>query len=276
MIGAILPTYKGAFFSAMLEGMELGAVRAGYKLVPTFIPMERVGERQFLDVLLRYRPDGVIAMTHAMEWKRSIYDVLLRENVPLLGVGRKFDIPGVNSIYADEELGGYLATKCLIENGHRHILHARIPYGGHESSSADRVNGYRKALREADIPFRKDYIVTTPIENAGEAMLEKLMTCPRITAAFACPDDLAARFLVKAEATGVLIPDRVSLVGYGDNFFYPELMKTPLTTIDQNSYEMGKRAVRKLIAIINDEDDRRDEMVMARLIERNSVKRLST
>lgn len=120
------------------------------------------------------------------------------------------------SAIGDDRLGGYLATRHLIDLGHRRI--AIIAGPDYASSSRKRLDGYRKALAEAGIAEDAPLIQasTFGIDSGAEAA-ERLLALPeRPTAIFAINDNTAIGALSALTRAGLSVPSDMSLVGYND------------------------------------------------------------
>ncbi|MET4691758.1 DNA-binding LacI/PurR family transcriptional regulator [Sinorhizobium fredii] len=130
----------------------------------------------------------------------------------------------------DDKLGGYLATRHLLDLGHRRIgIIAGPPYA---SSSRRRVDGYKQALSEAGLAIDPAYTVpsTFGIDSGSEAVEKRMRLEARPTAIFAVNDNTAIGALSGLARLGLSVPADVSLVGYNDISIVSHL-PTPLTTL---------------------------------------------
>ena len=165
-----------------------------------------------------------------------------------------------------------MATRHLVECGHTRI--GCVSGTAEFSVTAQRLEGYKRALKEADIPFdeklvfRGDYTL-----RSGSRALSYLLG-QNATAVFSFNDEMAFGLYQSARQYGISIPGDVSIVGF-DNVPFSDVLEVPLSTIDVPTEEMGKSMARELVRIIreNDRGERRTIMYEPALILRGSVAR---
>ena len=135
---------------------------------------------------------------------------------------------GLTSVTYDDLGGGYLATRRLIERGHRRIAHLQgdVRY----ATAWDRLAGYKRALSEAGRPIDERLIRAASWEMAEAA-----------TAIFAASDDMALGVVERLRALGRRMPDDVAVVGF-DGIPLRRDIDPPLITIRVPFHELGRRA----------------------------------
>ena len=150
------------------------------------------------------------------------------------------------SVQPAEIVGGHLATKRLIDAGHRRIgLINGEPW---MDASRDRLKGYRQAHASADLPIDPDMIHSGNWEpSEGYRHTQELMALPVPPTAIFCANDIMALGCFEAlKEIGLRIPDDVSVIGYDDREL-AQYMHPPLTTILLPHMEMGSFAAEYLI-----------------------------
>jgi len=151
-IGVVLEDSSNPFYAEVLKGIEFASRKYGYQLM--LMNTERVYENEEKAILtfLQRRVDGFIIAPVQTNDKdiRKLADM----NFPVVILGRHFEGINVDEIHSDEVKGGYLATKHLIERGKRHIL--MINSYLFRSAAKMRLEGYKKALEEFNIPFKEE------------------------------------------------------------------------------------------------------------------------
>ncbi len=159
------------------------------------------------------------------------------------------------SSLGDDKLGGYLATRHLLDLGHRRIgLISGPPYA---SSALGRVEGYKQAMNEVGADIDPSWIVdsTFGIES-GATAAEALMQIPhRPTAIFAVNDNTAIGALSALTRMGLSVPSDVSLVGYNDIPIVSSL-PTPLTTVRVPFDQIASSALDLLVSASPERNER--------------------
>lgn len=267
--------FANLFFSKVFYGIMEESVEYKYNLFTRII---KTSNFDFFDEinLIMNNSDGMIAIGHGVE--SFVYEVTKRkENFPIVLIESysKFPYVKLNSVLVDNFNAAYLATKYLIECGHRKIAIIKGP--DDYISALDRYKGFLEALKENNISFFQKYVEEGNLEYIGgyEAamrMIKKLKRRDFPTAIF-CVNDFTALGVKDAlEKNGFLIPEDVSLVGF-DNIELTQQVTPSLTTIDVPKEEMGRLAVRRLNDLISNKDLATVNLkVSAKLIKRESVR----
>lgn len=149
--------------------------------------------------------------------------------------------------------GAYTATKHLIDYGHREIAHICGDMG--KLSGFKRLEGYRKAMKEAGLAIRKGYLVYGDFtEDSGSECAKQLLKGNRrrnITGIFVSNDSMAIGAMKTMKEMGIRIPDEISIVGY-DDIRMASYISPSLTTIRSSVLEMSSIATKNLINFIED------------------------
>jgi DNA-binding LacI/PurR family transcriptional regulator len=158
-----------------------------------------------------------------------------------------------DSITVDNSEGAYQATRYLLELGHRRI--AAITGQLHLTSAVERLQGFKRALREAGISIAPEYIQEGRFDRLSgyEKGLMMLQFSPRPTAIFAANDLVALGVLAALRELGLRCPEDVSLVGF-DDLELASFTNPALTTVAQPAYQMGARAAALLFERLRGED----------------------
>ncbi|MBQ4312965.1 MAG: LacI family DNA-binding transcriptional regulator [Clostridia bacterium] len=180
---------------------------------------------------------------------------------------------GVSICYNDKD-GAYDATRHLIDMGHRRI--AVIGGLGDSIQTKKRMEGFRDALREADIAFPEEYLEYGDWEYAsGKEIAARLLSLPEPPSAiFAMNDLMAIGAIGAAEEMSLSVPDDVSVVGF-DNREFSKYHSPRLTTVSLPLTEIGKTCTDILIGMIDDKaPEKYTQFLHCTLKERSSVKKL--
>jgi DNA-binding LacI/PurR family transcriptional regulator len=155
--------------------------------------------------------------------------------------------PDFPSIAVDDVTGGEIATRHLVELGHRRVaLIGDPPPEFRFDWSRDRTRGYERALAAAGIEPRSEYVREgTRLPHVARAIATQLLALPeRPTAIFAASDTQALGVLEAAKALGISVPGELSVVGFDD---IDVAGYVGLTTVRQPLLESGRRGARLLL-----------------------------
>lgn len=247
-IAIVAPSLADPFLAAVMAGIEGESLAAGYHLVVASTSGDAGREIEGVRMVLGQQPDGLIVLSSRAS--KAYQEVLPGLDMPVVFVNS--DQPGeqVFSIATDNEYGGWLATRHLLDLGHRRIAYLGGPAQGRSHQA--RAAGYRRALQEAGASFdRQRLLAGDGSIGAGRRTLVDLIEqspSSRPTAVF-CYNDLSALgLLAEAHQQGLDLPDQLSVIGF-DNVPYAELSLPPLTTVDQRKEELGRLAVATVLAV---------------------------
>ena len=243
-IGLVLPDSANPFFAEISRSIEDEAFKKGYSVFLCNTESDTKRELFYVDVLSKKQVDGIIFV--AAGDQADSLDYLLQRNMPVVMIDR--NVPNVegDAVLTDHQLGGYLATRHLLELGHTQI--ACIAGPSSITPSAERIIGYRRALEEAGLPFDEKLVIRGDYHaQSGMDITNSLLKMnPRPTAIFALNDLMAIGALRAAAEVGYSIPKDLAVVGY-DDLEIARFTNPPLTTIAQAKKEIGAQAVNLLV-----------------------------
>jgi len=208
-------------------------------------------------------------MTSSSEHRHRIYHRLVEAGVPLVLVNR--EIPGVDvsCVMSDNELGGYMACKHLIEQGHKRIAAIFPPL---YSTVRAREQGYKRALTEAGIAPTDALVQYACLDDPApvRTMMESLFALKEPPSAiFAFTDDYAAQAFAALYERGLKVPDDVAIVGYNDCRLALSL-PVALTSVAYPKYEIGQRAAQLLLQSMSDPTTKETVVLPPELVVRAS------
>lgn len=181
----------------------------------------------------------------------------------------------IDSVMADNVEGAYNAVKYLLELGHRNIGFIYGPFTA--PSFRERLTGYKKALSEYKVRFRKSLLCEGgPHIDDGYRAMKSLLSLPKIPAAiFASNDTMALGAMKAIKDKGMNIPKNISIVGFDDKEF-AAYASPPLTTVKVNNKAMAEEIVERLIEKIREDNAEPKKItVPTELIIRESCKKCS-
>jgi len=256
VVGLLIPRsaatiFSDPFFPHVIQGITETCSNRGYFLLLSMVTAER--EQDFYERVLRgHHVDGLIMMSSDID--DPILPLLLRDESPLVLVGRHPYLPDVSSADVENRDGAVQAVQHLIELGHRHIAAITGPL--YMVAGMDRRDGYKQALAEAAIPIRPELIFEADFTQAGgyAAMHEVLQLPERPTAIFAGSDVMAAGALCAIHEAGLRVPQDLSLVSF-DDLPLASILTPPLTTVHQPLHELGMAAADLLLNRLESPDE---------------------
>lgn len=244
-LGLLLPNASNPYFAELARGIEDHAERNGYSVILCNSDDDIDKQLRYLRVLLERRIDGLIVATVASD--AAFAQALAALRVPLVLVDRSLEGVSADQLRVDHEQGAYLATRHLLELGHRRI----VCIGGPASTQVVqlRAGGYRRALDEAGIEAHAvvDCAFTSPAGHAAAQVL--LAGEQRPTAIFAGNDMIALGVLRAAAELGLQVPQQLSVVGF-DDIEVSRYLHPALTTVGQRIGQLGEQAAERLLARI--------------------------
>lgn len=267
-IGMLVTASNNPFFAEVVSAVERYCSQQNYNLILSNTDGDALRLQKNLQMLQQKQVDGLLLMCSETHLNTEF---AMPFNVPTVILDWWPTTLNADKIFENSELGGYLATKSLIQHHHQKI--AIITGNLQKPLALNRLNGYKKALIEANIPILDEFIIESQFDfHGGIVGMEKLLALiNRPTAVFACSDTIAVGAYQTAWRHGLRIPQDLSIIGY-DNISLAEFLSPPLSTIHQPKAELGKLAVETLLERIkNPTKTDRTLLLEPQLIWRESV-----
>lgn len=227
------------FYSNMYRQLVKCCNENGYSAMLELVTSEAEKSCAVPAMVLGKKVDGLIFMGQfAIDYIRSVAS----SGLPHILLDFYHEDLETDSITSDNVTGGYLLTQHLLQSGR-----TRIGFAGSilaTSSIMDRFLGYSKALLQAGIPVRMDWVIedriskTTPVPPTLPEDMPEAFLC-------SC-DDTAFTVVDLLKRKGYRIPEDVAVVGY-DNYHIAQFCSPQLTTYKVNVEAMGRHAVEQLI-----------------------------
>ncbi|PIU45570.1 MAG: LacI family transcriptional regulator [Ignavibacteriales bacterium CG07_land_8_20_14_0_80_59_12] len=262
-IGVVVPEITHSFFPEAIRGIEEATYRARYHLILTHSAEDAKREKDALLTLESERVDGILISTAQSVQDHSLYQHMIRLGLPIVFFDRCVHGIGASCVSIDDEESARRITEHLIDHGYTRIAHLSGPQK--VSIGRSRLNGFKSALADRKIPCYDQLIVESGFqETDGYQAMKKLLSFPRERRprAVVAVNDPAAFGAIKAiQEQGLSIPGDIAIVGFSDDI-RAALMPTPLTTVRQPAYEVGKLAAQKLLAFIEGKSPAIEEIIV--------------
>ncbi|WP_346766923.1 LacI family DNA-binding transcriptional regulator [Lysinibacillus sphaericus] len=244
IFGLIIPNISNPYFPELCRGVEDEANEREYSLIICNSDDQSDKEKRYLRLLEEQQVDGII-FSAKDSLESSDEEQLSRAKIPFVLVDRGKNEKNHSSVFLDNDKGGYLAGKHLTELGHRKIACIIGPKS--ISLTIDRLEGFKRALAESGVELLPSHIIEGDFQMEMAYQKSKdLILKKEVTAIFAFNDVMAFGVYRMAHELGIHIPRDLSIVGFDDIPLVSALIPM-LTTIRQDTYLMGREAVKLLI-----------------------------
>jgi len=247
MIGTVVPPLINSGIAEQVQGMSDECHESDYSMLLVQGEFTLEAEETAIRTLLGWRPAGMILQSFVQS--DAARALLKRSGAPIVEIseikGRK---PLDMAVGVSNFETAYAMTMHLAAKGYKRIGFVSTPIHGNDRLQQRRT-GYHAALAELGVKDRADMEVEVPITAKGgaDALLTLIGRHKDIDAIFFSSDTLAVGAVQECHRRGWAVPGRVAIAGYGDMDIAAQLYPT-LTTVRVNRYEMGRRAVRQLLA----------------------------
>lgn len=248
-----------------LRAIEEAAREAGYIITTTSLATsddESIRDR--LEYLVSQAIEGLVVIAPQVRVFDAIRELEIR--LPLVTLdssGRD----GQRSLSVDQVAGAKLATRHLIDLGHRNIVHLAGPQDWIEAEA--RMSGFLDEMIECDLDVRAPILGDWTAEF-GYQVGRELTRFRDFTAVFAANDLMALGLIHAFRDAGLDVPGDISVVGFDD---VPEAAHywPPLTTVRQDFAEIGRRSVGLLLEELRGQRDRTHDQIPPELMVRAST-----
>jgi LacI family transcriptional regulator len=270
MIGLIVPDLMHSFFAEIAKGVAETIRPLGYDVVICNSEEDGALESSEVERLLGRQVDGLLIASAQPPSSSELFERIEARGVPYVLIDRRFADASAPYVGADDEEIGRMATRHLIDRGCRRIAHIAGPP---LTPGTGRLKGYRDALSASGISVPDSYVVPARDDATGyEAARRLLALNPRPDGIFGYNDPTAAGAMKAVLEAGIRIPEEIRVIGVG-NVHYSDLLRVPLSTIDQGSASIGRQAADILIKTIT---AKRKKPAKTILIEPTLIAREST
>lgn len=261
-IGMLIPDITNPFFTAVMQGVEEEARQSRYWVIYCNANRDWELERHYMSSLFARRVDGVIL---APTNPNIALDRLSRRRIPLVLFDRIPQGFSGAAVVTDNFGASRAAGRYLIELGHKRIaiINGRLDV----SNGLERLEGFRQALQEADLPLADEYCQRGDFSIKGGYQCGlHLMRLPHPpTAIFCCNDTMTLGLMRALAELRIPCPDCVSVLGF-DDFEWAASFSPRLSTIAQPAYEIGRRATGLLLRMLKrnkqEGEQEKDEVIV--------------
>ncbi len=263
-IGFILPDISNIFFSSAIKAAYNyieNSEYAQYELLFYNTDGLPERERKAIDLFVARQMEGIIIASTASDMViEHIRQVLKSRKIVFVAIDNQLGNLNIDLVTSDNYQGAYNLTNHLLRLGHQSIAVITGPLN--ESSSKERLDGYKAALQEHGLPFRQeiclvgDWTKDSGISAANSLL--KMKTQP--TAIFGFNNSMSLGALMLLKEKGIRVPEQMALVSF-DDAEYGELLNPAITTSTSSWYELGRVSAGMLLDRINKDPTKPKQLV---------------
>jgi len=268
-IGLIVADISNPFFSTIARIVEDEAKKHGYVVI--FGSSDESAEKQLdlIDVFSTRLVDAFIIAP--AEGTQQQIESIMNRGVPVVLMDRFFPGLKVDCVHIDNFNAANKAVKQLIKNNRKRI--GMVAYNTTQSHMQDRKLGYKAALKEKNIRFKKEWLIEASYQNIEKDVTVKLKTLLKplqVDALFFATNSLAVAGLKEINKLGIKVPDELAIISFDESeafdFFY-----SPVTYVSQSLADIGKEAINLILNKLHGKSKKNtDVIVEAKLIVRES------
>lgn len=252
IIGLLVPNLDMGYVGTIVQAIDRELERSNYDLILYTSHRRPDKESFYVNAIASGMTEGLLLV--APQGPADYLDALQKQNFPYVLIDQVDITENGNFVEASNWQGAYDATSYLLELGHTRI--AFIKGAVTVRSALDRLEGYKAALANYEIPAREDLIIPGNYQQqtgyeSTKKLLQNRHSVP--TAIFASNDLSAFGAMDAARECGFKIPDDISIIGF-DDIPQAALVYPKLTTVQQPLDQMGQVAVKMLIELIENPD----------------------
>lgn len=276
LIGVVVPQtepgdrlmFQNSFYGEVLGSIEYYARQQGYHILISATD----ANESYLTLAKKRNLDGIIVIGM---YPDDFYQQMKKTHIPIVLIDSYCNDHYYHNIRIDDAYGSYLATRYMLENGHRDIAF----FSGQLKENGvmkKRLLGYQQALQEFALPYRREYVFEGQIDYGSGIDLARQLLAAGLpaTAIVAAADILAIGAIKGLFEAGKYVPRDYSVIGF-DDAEIAQYMTPGLTTIRQQISLKGQKAVELLLKHIQDPTlPKQEEILPLQLVARGSVRKL--
>jgi len=260
LIGLVIPDLMHSFFAEIARGIGRVLEPHAYQIVIFNSDENPQTESSQVQLLLERSVDGLILASTQTGGSPELFALLHRYRSPYVLIDRMPAGASSHFVGVDDTAIGEMATMHLVEQGCQRIAHLQGPPA---ATGPGRLRGYKRALKNAGMEAHPEYILPARHDDVSgyQAMMRLLALRPRPDGVFCYNDPVAAGAMKAVLDSGLDVPRDVAIVGAG-NVHYSDLLRVPLSTIDQSSAELGESAARLLLECMQSSEPVKPKRIM--------------
>lgn len=251
-IGLVVPDLQHPFFGEIARAISRSIRARDYGLIIAASEDDPAIEAREIEGLIARQVDGIVLASVQISAASGVFARLAQSKMPYVLIDRNFPGLEANYVGVDDAAIGRMAAEHLVDRGCLRIAHLRGPA---VSTGVGRLRGYRQALKKRGIPVPPEYVVDlkggdSQSEENGFKGMQRLLGLRAVPDGVFCYNDEVAigalRAILKAD---LRVPDDIAVIGV-DNIRFADLLRVPLSSIDQKSDQIGAQAAQLALKLI--------------------------
>jgi len=268
-IGLVVPDITNMIFAHLARGVTDSAYERGYSVFLINTGDDPAREQAGIQLLRQKEIDGAILCSSRLPIDQL--ETIAQGFPAVIVINREFKIlpPNIVTINVNDYRAAQIAVQHFIDSGRTRIAFAAGP--ANNFSTQRRLEGYRQALKNADIAFDPQMIENCALTTEGgrEAGLALLQRNPDIDAVFCLNDVIAAGVMQIFQENGKSVPDQVGIIGV-DDIPLATILRPQMSTVRFNLTHIGKLSMRTLLEMASGEGAPANYQIEPELIIRES------
>lgn len=275
-IGVIVPKLRSYFISSVITGIEHVTSKEGYNLMIAQSQDSEQKEISNVATMFKSRIDGLLVSMASGTKDPSHFDLFFDRNIPTIFFDRVDYLRPCTNVVIDNVKAGYSVTNHLIRQGCKRIVHVTGDLS--KNVYQDRFKGYKQALKEHHIPFKRPYLIVNSLEEKdGYETAARILDMKPLPDGIFISSDYCAAFCMKAlKEANIAIPEDMAIVGFNDDPC-SRIVCPKLSTVHYPAYEMGELVANQLIHYLNEKSswpNRQTIILDSHLVIRDSSRRI--
>jgi LacI family transcriptional regulator len=268
-IGLIVADISNPFFSTIARIIEDEAKKHGYVVIFGSSDERADNQLDLIDVFLTRVVDAFI-IAAAAGTEEQVKKIIER-GVPVVLIDRFFPGLKVDSVHINNFTAAKKAVNRLIGNNRKKI--GMLAYDTTQPHMQDRKQGYKAALKENNIRFKKAWLSEASYQNIEKDVAEKMKTLllpQQVDGLFFATNSLAISGLKIINQLGIKVPEELAIISFDESDAF-DLFYSPVSFVDQSLSDIGKEAVKLVIEKLQNKNKKNKDIVVdAKLIIRKS------
>ncbi len=244
-VGLLVSELSGPFYGPMMGGIETVFRAQGKHVIIAAGHSDQKQEEQAIEFLISRNCDGLILHVEAVTDEYLIE--LSKGKTPFVVLNRYISELADRCIILDNVHGGYLATKYVLEQGHKELAYISGPLW--KKDAQDRLAGHKQALREHNLDFNEQlsYEGNFMEDSGAHGFTHLYRSAHNFTALVCANDEMATGAMASAREHHINMPSQLSIIGF-DNVFFTRHISPALSTINYPIDDMGKMAANWILS----------------------------